>query len=43
MSGLDPTYPTGNYFSINGHGSSLASILYGVLQGSDPGPLSYLK
>ena len=30
MNGLDPTYLTENNVSINGHESSLASVLYDV-------------
>ena len=30
MNGLGPTYQTENYVSINGHESSLASVLYDV-------------
>ena len=39
---LDPTYPTENIVSINGHESSLASVFYVVLQGSILDPLLFL-
>ena len=40
--GLDPTYPTENNVSVNYHESNLASVLYGVLQGSVFSPLLFL-
>ena len=42
INGLDPTYPTENIVSINGHESSLASVFYVVLQGSILDPLLFL-
>ena len=42
INGLDPTYPTENTVSINGHESSLASVLYVLLQGSILDPLLFL-
>ena len=42
MNGLDLTYPTKKYVSINGHEANLAFDLYGIPQGSVFGPLLFL-